>query len=752
MPEVGIDAIGFYSSHYFLDLKTLAEKRGVDPDKFYIGLGQHKMAVPPPDEDIVTMAANAAARVISQVDIDEIDHLLFATESGLDFSKASGIYVHRLLNLSPHCRVVELKQACYSATAALRMALPMIAANPQKKILVIASDIARYGLGTTGESSQGGGAVALLLSADPRLLVISPEAGIYTKDVMDFWRPYYREEALVDGKYSCDVYLQVLLETWAEYSSLAHKEYTDFTRFCYHAPVPGLVEKAHKWLAKRNNFPLEKEQIQNQLVHALHYNRNIGNTYTASLYISLLSLLDNDPEDLSGKYIGLYSYGSGCVGEFFAARVQPNYKQYLDTEWNKALIKDRVELSYDQYQYFYTYPFPTDGSDSALPQYHTGRFRLSKISQHKRGYEEASAVGQLEKPVLKNKVRREVVEHKSLTVRTPAKLILSGEHAVVYGNPALAMAVNCYTETTIRGQAKSGSKNILFNLLNFRYHQEHSLSTLRRFKQGIHDKYQQFLQGQYGIRDVLKEPFELMQFAVTHLIDNRKVQLPQGIEVQTNSNIPVGCGMGSSAAAVVSSMVALARFSQLEFDLESCYQLAWEAENMQHGHSSGVDVYLVLHGGCIRFQKSAPKQSRPVPSRPFLLVNTGAPASTTGECVAAVAPILKNDSVLLNEFANVTDRFDRALEQNHHQNLIKAIRDNHQLLVKIGVVPKQVQEFIGSVEKSGGAAKICGAGSVYGSSAGTVLVVSDQDISDLVQRYQYKQTVIQGELKGTHVL
>lgn len=173
---------------------------------------------------------------------------------------------------------------------------------------------------------------------------------------------------------------------------------------------------------------------------------------------------------------------------------------------------------------------------------------------------------------------------------------------------------------------------------------------------------------------------------------------------------------------------------------------------MQHGHSSGVDVYLVLHGGCIRFQKSAPKQSRPVPSRPFLLVNTGAPASTTGECVAAVAPILKNDSVLLNEFANVTDRFDRALEQNHHQNLIKAIRDNHQLLVKIGVVPKQVQEFIGSVEKSGGAAKICGAGSVYGSSAGTVLVVSDQDISDLVQRYQYKQTVIQGELKGTHVL
>ncbi len=99
MLEVGIDAIGFYSSRYFLDLKTLAEKRGIDSAKYYVGLGQHKMAVPPPGEDIVTMAANAASRVLPHTRIEDIDHLLFATESGLDFSKASGTYVHRLLGL-----------------------------------------------------------------------------------------------------------------------------------------------------------------------------------------------------------------------------------------------------------------------------------------------------------------------------------------------------------------------------------------------------------------------------------------------------------------------------------------------------------------------------------------------------------------------------------------------------------------------------------------------------------------------------
>ena len=110
MPEVGIEAIGFYSSGFYLDLKTLAEKRGIDVKKFYVGLGQHKMAVPPPDEDVVTMAANAAARAIAKVNAEDIDLVLFATESGLDFSKASGIYVHRLLGLPAKCRVVELKQ------------------------------------------------------------------------------------------------------------------------------------------------------------------------------------------------------------------------------------------------------------------------------------------------------------------------------------------------------------------------------------------------------------------------------------------------------------------------------------------------------------------------------------------------------------------------------------------------------------------------------------------------------------------
>jgi len=58
--KIGIESINFYTSHYFLDLKQLAEDRNVPVTKFYHGIGQEKMAAPPPDEDIITLAANAA--------------------------------------------------------------------------------------------------------------------------------------------------------------------------------------------------------------------------------------------------------------------------------------------------------------------------------------------------------------------------------------------------------------------------------------------------------------------------------------------------------------------------------------------------------------------------------------------------------------------------------------------------------------------------------------------------------------------
>ncbi len=383
--KTGIDQISFYTSQYFLDLKTLAEARGVDPEKFYTGIGQEKMGIPPPDEDVVTMAASAAFRLKEQGALEGVEALLFATESGIDQSKAAGMFVHGLLGLPSRCRVVELKQACYSATAALRLAMGLVAMKPQSKVLVIASDVARYELGSPGESTQGCGAAAFTVSANPRLLAIDPEAGFYADDVMDFWRPNYLSEALVDGKYSTLVYIKALLESWKQYAVESGRSIEDFARFCYHIPFTRMAEKAHQKLAKGTS----DEELKRVIGESLIYSRQAGNCYSASLYVGLASLLDNAAEDLSGKRIGLYSYGSGCVGEFFSGAVQAGYRGALFAQEHQKLLAGRTELTFQQYEDIYHYGIPTDGGDHSFPQYRTGPFRFAGMREHKRIYETA---------------------------------------------------------------------------------------------------------------------------------------------------------------------------------------------------------------------------------------------------------------------------------------------------------------------------------------------------------------------------
>jgi hydroxymethylglutaryl-CoA synthase len=387
--NVGIDTIAFYTSHYQLDLADLAKVRGIDKDKFHIGLGQLKMAVPPPGEDIVTMAANAGFNAIQGVDVQSIEMLLFATESGIDQSKAAGIYVHDLLGLPERCRVIELKQACYSATLALQLALPFLRQYPDKKVLLIASDVARYGLGTTGESSQGCGAVAMVLSAHPRIVAFDQEYGVVTENVMDFWRPNYTDTAFVEGKYSSKLYLNMLEKSWQQYVSLSKRSFNEHAYYCYHTPVPRLVEKAHQHLAKINGSEkLTDEELAEHIGKSLEYGRNIGNSYSASLYVGLTSLLDLATHDLSGKRIGFYSYGSGCVAEYFSGTVQAGYQAGLKTLAHQNMLASRVRLTYAEYEAFYTFKYPEDGSHCEIPlHYQTGQFKLTAIRDHKRIYE-----------------------------------------------------------------------------------------------------------------------------------------------------------------------------------------------------------------------------------------------------------------------------------------------------------------------------------------------------------------------------
>ncbi len=390
MYKVGIDAITFYTPGYVLSLSELARVRGDVTDK-YKNLGQDKMSVTAIDEDIVTMSASAAKEVMKDIDKNDIGFLILATESGVDASKSSGMFVHKLLGLPSSCRVLELKQACYSGTGGLVLSLPFLQQNPNKKVLLIAADIARYSLCSTAESSGGAAAVAMILSTNPRILEIETSSGIYAEDAMDFWRPNYMQEPIVNGKLSCDLYMKFLCKCFDDYRGQGGAALDDIDYFCYHLSVPKLVTAAHKYLYQHShNKAIDNALIQKHIRDSSAYGKLIGNCYTASLYLSLISLLDNSSENLSGKRVAFYSYGSGSIGEFFSGIVQPNYKNFIGTSHNQSLIENREEISVEQYELWHQYSHITDGSKLSLPSLKKNGYRLARFENHMRIYEEAS--------------------------------------------------------------------------------------------------------------------------------------------------------------------------------------------------------------------------------------------------------------------------------------------------------------------------------------------------------------------------
>jgi hydroxymethylglutaryl-CoA synthase len=327
--NVGIDRIHFYAPQPYLDLEDLAKFRNTDVNKFKIGIGQEKMAIITPNEDIVTMAAEAAYPLIQGIE-SHIGLLLFATESGIDFSKAAGIYLHSLLNLSPHCRVLEVKQACYAATGALLLATDYVKANPHKKALVVSSDVAWYGFETPGEVTQGAGAIAMIISENPTLAIVG-EGQPIVSNVEDFYRPAYHEVPIVDGKLSIRSYKDLLKLVRPE-ESLRY--------MCFHMPFAVMSDKASEMLVE----PLAPEVLK----AAKAFNQDIGNIYNGSLFLSLISLLSHIEADaLRNQKIGMFSYGSGAIGEYFTLVLQPNFEQgfLLDEIMNYFQRRTRIDFS-----------------------------------------------------------------------------------------------------------------------------------------------------------------------------------------------------------------------------------------------------------------------------------------------------------------------------------------------------------------------------------------------------------------------
>lgn len=409
---VGIEAISVAVPRRYLELEDLALARGVEPSKYTQGLGGRRMAVADPGEDAVALAATAARRLITRFNVDtsKLGLLVVGTESGVDLAKPVASHVQGLLELPKAMRVFDIQHACYAGTAGLMAACEWIASGvgEGRSALVICSDIARYGVKTAGEPTQGGAAVAMLVSQNPRLLALDLGlSGSYSADVYDFWRPVGRREPLVDGHYSIACYLEAVAGAFAGWRTraLAHEVVRtveadciteQLARIAYHAPFCKMAKKAHSHLRTAEltaQGPLSAAQeaqekldaassFERQVASSLGFCADIGNAYTASLYLGLASMLNQDAGVLGGKRVGLFSYGSGCASEFFSGVVGMHAAEVMATADVAALLELRKRTDIAEYEAMMALAPDAPLAESPAP----GTFRLVSVKDGKRQY------------------------------------------------------------------------------------------------------------------------------------------------------------------------------------------------------------------------------------------------------------------------------------------------------------------------------------------------------------------------------
>ena len=430
----GIDDIAIYIPRLYIDASDFAQARGMDPAKLVKGLGISKMAMVDTNQDPACLAANACLKIMqkNKLSPEEIGRLYVSTESAFDESKAMNSYVIGMLEQVygsgsfEHCGGVETKFACVSGSYALYDNTNWIRAGEAegKHALVVVSDIAKYDLGSSGEATQGAGAVAMLLNDSPRLLAFDPKVtSTSIKDDYDFYRPFGKETPIVHGQYSNLLYFIQVRKALEAYKNKVIStglfeigegetilDYIDYLNM--HLPYSNMGKKAlaylvrHEWrtlprwkpLIEKIGLPeplpkdprgtiesvlgdqefLEKdheftkrftntdefmEVYESKLASSLIASKMIGNLYTASLYLGFRSSLEFEYQkgiDLAGKRVGFGSYGSGSSAMVFSGVIQPEYEKVVKDMNLETELGPRKKLSLEEYEKLHESKLATD--------------------------------------------------------------------------------------------------------------------------------------------------------------------------------------------------------------------------------------------------------------------------------------------------------------------------------------------------------------------------------------------------------
>lgn len=295
-----------------------------------------------------------------------------------------------------------------------------------------------------------------------------------------------------------------------------------------------------------------------------------------------------------------------------------------------------------------------------------------------------------------------------------SKIILIGEHAVIYGAKAIGIPCNAYSKVTIRSQKDKG---ILFCGVEN--------STLND-KAVLLDIAQHVL-AKLGVRDV-------------------------GLKIEVSCDVPPGLGFGLSASLSIAIVKALYRFFSKEISRDELLQFVGELENLNHGNASGIDHSVIIQNQPILFQKST--DSVEIKSIPGLLnkeifqncylVNTGKPMESTKEMVEFVAQQFEksptNLQSIFDEVSVLTPKVLAACENADYKELVNLINRAGILLEDLGVVSAKVKDFSRELRASGSAVKISGAGGKSDAGSGIALVFTKDKplLKAMCEKYSFE--------------
>jgi 3-hydroxy-3-methylglutaryl CoA synthase len=356
--RVGIEKISVYPGSLALPMAELCAARGDSFSHIRDVMMIDERSVNVEWEDPVTMAVNAAKSLLTDEDRSRIGLLIVASESGVDQEKPISSWVQRYLGLSSRVRNVEVKHACYGATASLQLAAGWIAtgASPGEAALVINTDQSRMHLGKPWEYVLGAAAVAVLVSADPKVLEIElGRCGIYAHEVSDLTRPTAHMET-GNSETSLLSYLEALdgvIDDYVRRNPDAADLDRHFQRNIYHLPFGGMGYRAHKTLLRRLGITGKNEawnHFASKTLPSLEYVRRMGGTYGASTFIALMALIAGDHTLCAGDRIGIFSYGSGSCAELWSGILLPEAHEAVATAGLPALLDARLTISVPQYE------------------------------------------------------------------------------------------------------------------------------------------------------------------------------------------------------------------------------------------------------------------------------------------------------------------------------------------------------------------------------------------------------------------